>query len=293
MCHRCGPPELWDEKFVVALPDDRFLLVKAFSPGYADPGPATAAVSLECVEPFTRWRQRFRGAARLVSGAELRSRPVGDGAHVPVELDLACEAFSPAYDFGGESLDQSWGTGHYEQHQRVTGELVVDGERFELEGTGLRDHSWGPRDYAQIGSTVWVHGQFPGSRRAFMAVYVAGQPPRPPFAYAVVSDGRSIAPVTATGIEPRARRAQADEPYAFELTGPDGVASIRAEILTSIDMAFIGPMEIALGTHRGADINHAYVESFTRFEWDGEIGYGATDVGIQLPERDLTREESR
>jgi hypothetical protein len=281
MCHRGGRPELWDEKVVIALPGDRFLLAKSFSRGYPDHGPATAGLSLRCEDPFRLWTQRFHGAARLMSGDELRAGPLSDGLHVPVELVLTCHAFSPAYDFGAEKLDESWGTGHYEQHHRATGELRFGGEVFALDGTGLHDHSWGPRDYAQIGSTVWVHGQFPQSGRSFMAVIVTGRAPRPPFTYSVMSDGRSLIPVTARGIEPRSSRAQADEDFTLELDGPDGPSIVRAQVLKSIDMAFIGPTEIGLGTHRGPDVNHAYIESFTRFDWDGEVGYGATDVSIE------------
>ena len=282
MCHRAGPPELWDEKFVVALPDDRFLVAKSFSPGYCDGGPVTAALSLRCSDPFRTWRLVFHGAARLVAGDELRSGPVTDGLHVPVELDLELIAFSPAYDFGGEKLDQSWGTGHYEQHHRASGVLRFAGESIALSGTGLRDHSWGPRDYSQIGSTLWVHGQFPESGRSFMTVLVTGRPPRPPFSHSVVSDGDSVVPVAVTGVVPRASRTDADSAYAFSLALPDGrVSTVQAEVLRSIDMAFIGPSEIALGTHSGRDVNHAYIESFTRFEWDGEVGYGATDVSIE------------
>jgi hypothetical protein len=284
MCHRAGPPELWDEKFVVALPDDRFLVAKAFSRGYGDRGPVTAGAALSCHEPFRVWDMEFRGAARLVSGEELRSGPLTDGLHVPVELDLTCRAFSPAYDFGSDKLDQSWGTGHYEQHLLLDGELRFGGAALPFNGTGLRDHSWGPRDYAKIGSTVWVHGQFPASGRSFMAVQVHARGGKPPFAYAVVSDGRSVVPVTASGLLPRLSRAQVDEDYAFELAGPAGSSSLTARILKSVDMAFIGPAEIALGTHRGHGVNHAYIESFTRFVWDGEVGYGATDVSIELEE---------
>jgi hypothetical protein len=286
MCHRGGPPELWDEKFVVALPDDRFLLAKSFSRGFSDQGPATAGVTMRCREPFRIWTLSFHGAARLISGEELRSSPLTDGLHTPVELELTCRAFGPAYDFGAEKLDQSWGTGHYEQAHRVGGELTVGGRTFSLEGTGLRDHSWGTRDYAQIGSTIWVHGQFPRSGRSFMAVQVSGRPPRKPFAYAVSSDGRSVLPAAAQGLRPPADRAQAGEKYTFDLVTAEGTSRVRAEILKSIDMAFIGPSEIGLGTHHGADVNHAYLESFTRFEWDGEVGYGATDVSIDRVPQD-------
>jgi hypothetical protein len=285
MCHRGDPQELWDEKFVVALPDDEYLVAKAFSPGYGTRGPRPCAVSFECDEPFVQWTKRFNGAARLVSGNELRSAPLADGLHVPVDLELRCRAMSPPYDFGGEKLDQSWGTGHYEQHHEVSGRLTFDGRTVALAGTGLRDHSWGPRDYAQIGSTIWIHGQFPDSGRSFMAVHVSGRPPREPFTYAVTSDRESVRAATASGVRTLTNRAAANEAYEIELSCAGERAAIRAEVLKSVDMAFIGPSEIGIGNHREPGVNHDYIESFTRFEWDGEVGYGATDVSIELTER--------
>ena len=282
MCHRAGSPELWDEKFLVALPGDRYLAAKAFSPGYADRGPRTSALWLSCQEPFARWTMRFTGAARLLDGAQLRSRPVADGPHVPVELVLDVAAIGPAYDFGEEKLDQSWGTGHYEQPLRYRGRLRYGEESLELDGTGLRDHSWGARDYTQIGSTAWIHGQFPESGRTFMAVGVTGQPPRGAFTYAVTGDRIAVRPATAAELPILHDRRGASEPYQLLLRGSDGTAAtIDAEILGSLDMAFVGPTEIALGTHGGPAVNHHYVISFTRFDWDGEVGYGVTDRTIE------------
>jgi hypothetical protein len=282
MCHRGGPPELWDEKFLVALPGDRYLAAKAFSPGYGDGGPRTCSLSIRCQEPYRRCAISYRGAARLITGAELREAPVADGEHVPVELELECHALGPAYDFGEEKLDQSWGTGHYEQPFRCRGQLEYGGERIELDGTGLRDHSWGPRDYAQIGSTAWIHGQFPESGRTFMAVMVTGKPPRPPFRYAVVGDAQRVEPSTVSGLPILTRRDDAATGYELDLEAGGAPQRVTAEIVGSLDMAFIGPAEIALGRHRGPGVNHDYVISFTRFEWGGEVGYGVTDRTIEL-----------
>jgi hypothetical protein len=118
-----------------------------------------------------------------------------------------------------------------------------------------------------------------------MAVHVSGRPPREPFTYAVRSDRESARPATAGGVRTLTNRAAANDGYEIELSSDGERALIRAEILKSVDMAFIGPSEIGIGTHRQPGVNHDYVESFTRFEWDGEVGYGATDVSIELTER--------
>jgi hypothetical protein len=281
MCHRGGPPERWDEKFLVALPDGRVLAAKAIGPGYPEGGPRTCALGLRCEEPYRRWTMRFDGDARALTGNELFDAAVADGEHVPVELQLECRALGPAYDFGEQHLDQSWGHGHYEQPLAYTGHVSIDGgASFELWGMGMRDHSWGPRDYAQIGSTAWIHGQFPDSGRTFMAVAVTGKPPRPAFTYAVTGDATLTerASVEALPLLADADGAAAGETYELELNG----SAIRAEVLTTLRMAFVGPTEIALGKHRGARVNHDYLISFTRFEWDGEIGYGVTDRTVEL-----------
>jgi hypothetical protein len=148
-----------------------------------------------------------------------------------------------------------------------------------LVGTGLRDHSWGPRDYAQIGSTAWIHGQFPDSGRTFMAVAVTGRPPRPQFTHAVAGDAGHSARAT-VGALPLLVGADGDPsaPYELALNG----TAIRAEVLRTVRMAFVGPTEIALGRHRGERVNHDYLIAFTRFEWNGEIGYGVTDRTVEL-----------
>ena len=220
LCHRPGEPSLWQETLLVALPGDRFLAAKAISPGIVDRGVGVSGITYVCEQPFREWTKRFEGGARLVSGEELRAGPLGDGLHVPVEMELSCRSISPAFDFGAEKLDQEWGHGHYEQHQQVSGTLRYGGETIEISGTGLRDHSWGPRDYNRIGSTSWIHGQFPESGRSFMVVLVTGTPPAEPFSHAVISDGETITRVEASGVPTATDASQAAEGFELRARRP-------------------------------------------------------------------------
>src|SRR5262249_31920742 len=154
-----------------------------------------------------------------------------------------CRSLGPVYDFGAEKLEQSWGHGHYEGHQEVSGTLSFGDEEVAVSGTGLRDHSWGPRDYNRIGSTSWVHGPVP-SGETFMVVLVTGTPPAKPFSYAVISDGSSITPVEVLEIPTATGASEAGEGYELVFESPGGPSSIRAEVLTTMPMSFLGPAEV-------------------------------------------------
>jgi hypothetical protein len=275
-----GATGVYEETFNVYLPGDRFLAHRGFAPVRGARGPVVAGVSFRCDEPFLRWTKRFQGAARLVTGEELRAGPLRDGPCLDVEVEVTTTAISPPFDFGAPRLDQSWGSGHYEQHLDVRGKLVFADQSIEIVGTGLRDHSWGPRDWNGVGDTTWYHGQFPESGRAFMVVSVPGRPPYQPFVYAVVSDRDSVrqadvssVPEVTTVYQSGSKRGS-DLGYQLGLATSEGPITIGCEIIQSMPMTFLPPTQIGIGTHRGPEASHQNVETITRFTWDGEVGYG-------------------
>jgi hypothetical protein len=62
------------------------------------------------------------------------------------------------YDLNPTPLPKAVAWGHYEQTCRVTGDLVVRGERIRFDGLGQRDHSWGFRDWAGLREWHWITG---------------------------------------------------------------------------------------------------------------------------------------
>jgi hypothetical protein len=275
-----GAHAVYETTFNVYLPGDRLLIHRGFGPNLIDgKGPVIGSVSYECLEPFQSWRKRFRGAVRMTTGDALRAAPLQDGPYVDVSLDFSSTASSPVFDFGAVHLDQSWGSGHYEQHHDFVATLVIGDERYELTGMGLRDHSWGARDWTGVGDTTWYHGQFP-SGRSFMVVAVPGQPPAEPFVYGVISDRSTVQQVrvaavpAVTAIYHRSGAYGTDAPYALDLVTVDGPTTIRCEIVQSMPLTFIPPTQIGIGTHRGPYASHENIETITRFTLDGEVGYG-------------------
>lgn len=273
-----GTIGVYETTFNVYLPGDRFLTHRGFAALEPGGSPTVGPVSFHCEQPFQQWRQRFRGAAQATTGDHLRAGPLRDGTYVDVDLDLTLRAASPPFDFGTEKLDQSWGSRHYEQHHHFTATLSIGTERFELCGTGLRDHSWGPRDWSGVGDTTWYHGQFP-SGRSFMIVSVPGRPPFEPFVYGVIIDQSTVQRVdivevpAVTAVYRRSTRVT-DAPYELRLITANGPVTIQGEIVQSMPMTFLPPTQIGIGTHRGAHASHENVETITRFTLDGEIGYG-------------------
>jgi hypothetical protein len=285
--HLCRTPaerEMWEQEFVLYLPGDRFLVANGVGRGQFVDGTLTAGnLTLRCDKPFERWTQSYVGGARLVTGEELRSGPLQDGPHVPVEFHMEVRGWGPAFLY--ETMaGQTWGHGHYDHHHEVSGTLVYGTEQVEFAGSGLRDHSWGPRDYTLLGDHLWIHGQFPDSGRTFMIAHVEGVNGAAPFTYAVLGDRNGTELVSAKGPLPLARSVEEAERagYVLEFATSSGPAVITAEILAPMRMAFRGRNGISMGFHRAPGINHDYIEAHSRFEWDGEVGYGLTERSIQL-----------
>jgi hypothetical protein len=278
----------------IALPEDRFLVTRGFGEGRVEDAAGdgrgeitVAGLSFRCEDPFTSWTKRFRGAAQLVNGDALRAGPIGDGLYVPVSLDLECTMISPPFDYGSGSIEQSWAKAHYDQQQRVTGRLTIPGESFEIDGAGLRDHSWGPRTWWGMGATTWIHGQFLESGRSFMAIYVGDHPDYPdPISFTILSDGESVQRVGAADMPVGTNLFNAAEDTEFRIVMPDGSFSTpRVEVLAPMRMCLIGDTQFAFGTtHRNSNPipSHDYVPAFARVEWNGEVGIGYIERTVRV-----------
>jgi hypothetical protein len=74
-------------------------------------------------------------------------------------LDLAFQAAMPPYLYPAEALDfMGSHTQHYEQVGRWTGSVRVgDDAIHRVTGLGVRDHSWGVRDWLRAEEWYWVN----------------------------------------------------------------------------------------------------------------------------------------
>jgi hypothetical protein len=107
-------------------------------------------LELVCVVPFRHWEVRYDGSCQDVADAAVlmerrKARPAGWYRPARLRMRLDFDALSdPHYAAAGER-------GHFEQTGHVRGRIEVIGENgtetFQVDGFGVRDKSWGPRDW--------------------------------------------------------------------------------------------------------------------------------------------------
>jgi hypothetical protein len=123
----------------------------------------------EVIEPSESLRTRYSGRVVELADARAMSDPSAafrDSPKRKIELDLTHTAAGPMYggtkdsQEDGRDSDNQFAKAHYEQHMAVSGTLRIDDEVTEINGFGLRDHSWGPRHWQAIESYEWLTMNF-------------------------------------------------------------------------------------------------------------------------------------
>jgi hypothetical protein len=272
---------LWSEVAAVYLPGDRFAVAKGF--GY---GPSAhqigGSLSFEAPRPFEENVTRYRGAAQLVDGHILRDGPAPSGMHVGLDVELRHYALGAPFGVG-DVRPGNFGHTHYEQHFGCSGQIALDGKRIDVQGTGMRDHTWGPRDLSVMGNHFWIHGEFPDGRW-LSTMYIARRGGGDALLnFHVVGDGAGMTHASLVSHDALLdAESQVFDPWRIELQIGDAVQEIRGEIIAPMPFSFVGPVEMTLGTNRTPQASHVVYESQARLSWNGQTGYG-------LCERTVTR----
>jgi hypothetical protein len=118
----------------------------------------------EVLEPMEKHRTTYEGGAVFLTSPEQMADPgqaFRNNPHKKVRLDIGHQAVGPVYGRAteqneSEDLEKTFARAHYEQHMRTRGTMAIDGETLEVDGFGLRDHSWGPRYWQAIHSYRWL-----------------------------------------------------------------------------------------------------------------------------------------
>ena len=97
-------------------------------------------------------------AYRMLASGQTWAVQLDDG---DTKAHLEWDGLGPAVSYDAHPdgpLPKAVAWGHYEQTCRVTGDLVLAGERTRFDGFGQRDHSWGFRHWAGLHQWHWVTG---------------------------------------------------------------------------------------------------------------------------------------
>ena len=127
---------------------------------------------VEVIEPFKRLRVTYDGKILLLSKPlEMAhpSRAFKNNPLVDCKVDLDYRGIAPMY--GGRPVhedgseipidpEKSFAKAHYEQHVAAKGSFTIAGQRWDIDGFGLRDKSWGPRYWQSITWYRWLPMNF-------------------------------------------------------------------------------------------------------------------------------------
>jgi hypothetical protein len=149
------------------LPDGRVLFQYRRAPITNNDAFDAGGMRFEVLEASQRLRTVYEGPVVDLKDPTEMADPSSAFHNNPrrqVTLDLVHEAVGPMYGHAAEGPaadpEREFARAHYEQHMRATGTLAIEGETYQIDGLGLRDHSWGPRYWQAIDSYRWLTCNF-------------------------------------------------------------------------------------------------------------------------------------
>lgn len=135
----------------------------------------------DIVKPFEHLRVTYDGKVIVMTDPTAMADPrraFRDHPMVDCEIKLDFTGQGAKSMFGGEPTErhekpgEEFATGHYEQLIAGKGRMRVGDEEWEVDGFGLRDHSWGPRYWQAPWYYRWLTASF-GPDFGFMGSRVA------------------------------------------------------------------------------------------------------------------------
>jgi hypothetical protein len=115
---------------------------------------ACGPIRFECIAPLLLWELQIEGSGRLYERAEHLATERERYREVELRGRLLFTAWREPLGFRS-GLAEGVARSHYEQPGSVSGVLEVGGRRRALAGSGLRDHSWGTRNWQKVPYWRW------------------------------------------------------------------------------------------------------------------------------------------
>jgi hypothetical protein len=202
---------------------------------------------------------------------------------VDAHVDLVHRGVSPMY--GGEPVnddgsplteDHSGGfaRGHYEQHMGVTGTISVGDDEWNVNGFGLRDHSWGPRFWSAPWWYRWLTANF-GDDFGFVVSIIASRDGGRRYGGMVLRDG-VYEHITAATIETEWTDATYHAEVRATATTADDTYEITGTVMTLI------PLRNRRTTPDGDKLVTRISEGMTEWSCNGRTGYGLSEYLDQM-----------
>ena len=244
-------------------------------------------LSVEVVEPFKHLTVRYNGEVLLLERPHEMADPKAafrNNPKVPCAIELNYEGVSPM--FGGETVredgsaleidpEKSFAKAHYEQHCAARGVITVGDERFEIDGFGLRDKSWGPRHWQAIEWYRWCPMNFGRDFGMMLSTIGDGQ-----------GGVRQGGMVFRDGVYDLITTCEIDSDwdengYQTALRSRIRTESGKAYEVTGEVMSLI-PLRNRRTTADGAELTTRITEGMTRYRCGDLVGYGLSEYLDQI-----------
>jgi hypothetical protein len=236
----------------------------------------------QVLEPGQKLRTTYQGKVLELKDPRAMADPGRAFRESPkrqLSLELVHDAVGPLYGSAGDKdekekpADQQFAKAHYEQHMHVTGSVDIDGERFEVDGYGLRDHSWGPRYWQAIHSYEWLTLNFGPDLGAMISVIQRDPEGANVRRGGVLVRGDEIEPIVDAQVE-----ADFDDNGLYHKTVRARVTTAKGEVL-DIEGDVTG--FIPLRNRREGRVTHIG-EGMTRWRIGDRVGYGLSEFLRQV-----------
>lgn len=212
--------------------------------------------------PGLVWRLDLGGSARVYARAE--DVGVRDAPFEPVVLggSLTFTGWVAPFHFGS-GLSEQVAASHYEQPGGLSGVITVGAERHPLAGAGMRDHSWGVRDWQGVPYWRWL-GMLVDPD-TFVLLNTVGTADGGETAGGCLMQDGVLAPIVAAQVEGDQR--------SFTASATDTAG--RAVLLRGT-----GVSVVPLRQRRDGRVTLVN-EGLTRLEWDGRTGLALSEWLVQ------------
>jgi hypothetical protein len=242
-----------------------------------------AGMRFDVVTPFEELLVNYEGSIIVLNDPLEMADPhqaFRTNPQIECKVHLAYRGASAM--FGGEPDQpverpgEEFARGHYEQLVGASGTVQVGEERWELDGHGLRDHSWGPRYWQAPWYYRWLTANF-GGDFGFMGSRIARRD-GPGSRGGFVWDGHALHLCHDFRIR---STWEGDPPYhralEAELVTEDRTWTVRGSVLNLI------PLRNRRRDPAGDELVTRISEGLTRWTLqDGRIGYGLSEYLDQI-----------
>ncbi|MCZ4590303.1 hypothetical protein O4328_42955 [Rhodococcus opacus] len=230
---------------------------------------------LPCPDSFTDFS--------LPNGLNVRALEPLKGYHVTykgvddTQLDLTFRNLHTPFDINDPKMDPKasertgsggdW-SGHYEATYRITGEIIVRGEKYDVDCVDTGDRSWGPRTEGELKNVVWWHASFGEdltihlftghdiAKTRSLGPHVSGY---------VFEDGEIFGIVDSSGIQEYHRAT----PMGGEIEVTDVRGKKFSVTYSTLNACYWAPYP-----------SNTYVQAFLRANHNGQRGCGTVQIGL-------------